>query len=131
MIVGEDTYAGAKMILAGEKVAYVSQAKVYHSHNYSIGQEFKRYFDIGVFHENESWILKEFDKAEGEGLRYIKSEFKYLIEHNAWYLIPEFFIRNGMKYIGYKLGYNYKILPKWLITRISMHSNWWTQNRTK
>ena len=85
LILGEDTYVGAKMILKGYSLAYVSEAKVYHSHSYTVWQEFKRYFDIGVFHKSESWILEEFGKAEGEGIRFIKSEITYLLNHNSWY----------------------------------------------
>jgi len=125
LILGEDTYAGAKMILEGHSLAYVSDAKVYHSHSYTVWEEFKRYFDIGVFHKKESWILKKFGKAEGEGVKYIKSEVKYLLDNKAWYLLPEFFVKNGMKYTGYKFGQNYKKLPKWLIRKISMHHRWW------
>jgi len=125
LILGEDTYAGAKMILAGYKLAYVADAQVYHSHSYTVLEEFKRYFDIGVFHKCESWILEEFGKAEGEGMKYIKSEFKYLLDHGAWYLVPEFFVRNGMKYVGYKLGQRFDNLPKWIIKKMSMHHRWW------
>ena len=125
LILGEDTYVGAKMILAGYSLAYVADAKVYHSHSYTIWQEFKRYFDIGVFHKTEEWILKEFGKAEGEGIKYIKSEIRYLLSHSAWYLFPEFFVRNGMKYLGYKMGWLYESLPMWVIKRVSMHHRWW------
>lgn len=125
LILGEDTYAGAKLILEGYKIAYVAEACVYHSHSYSIWQEFKRYFDIGVFHKCESWILDTFGKAEGEGMKYIKSEVKYLIDNGAWYLLPEFIMRNGMKYLGYKLGQKYEKLPKSIVKILSMHYKWW------
>ncbi len=125
LILGEDVYTGAKMILAGYSLAYVSDAKVYHSHSYTVWQEFKRYFDIGVFHKTESWILESFGKAEGEGMKYIRSEINYLLKNGAWYLLPEFFVRNGMKYTGYKLGQKYKKLPKWMIKKFSMHHRWW------
>jgi rhamnosyltransferase len=125
LILGEDTYAGAKMILSGYSLAYVADAKVYHSHSYTILEEFRRYFDIGVFHKSEDWILQEFGKAEGEGMKYVKSEINYLLSNGAWYLLPEFIIRNGMKYLGYKLGQKYEKLPKWMIKRFSMHYRWW------
>jgi len=125
LILGEDTYTGAKMILEGFSIAYVAEAKVYHSHSYTIMQEFKRYFDIGVFHTCELWILQNFGKAEGEGMKYIKSEIRYLLAQNAWYLLPEFILRNAMKYLGYKLGQKYKILPTKVIKKLSMHHRWW------
>lgn len=131
LILGEDTYAGAKLLQAGYKLAYVADAQVYHSHSYTILEEFKRYFDIGVFHQMESWILDEFGKPEGEGMRYIKSEFSYLFKHKAYHLIPEFFIRNAMKWLGYKLGKNYQKLPKFLIKKFSMHHRWWDKQWSK
>ena len=125
LIVGEDTYAGAKILVDGFSLAYCAEAKVYHSHSYTIVEEFKRYFDIGVFHKSEHWILEIFGKAEGEGGKYVRSEFNYLLKEQAYYRIPEFFIRNGMKYLGYKLGYHYQRLPFFLIQRFSMHRLWW------
>jgi len=125
LILGEDVYTGAKIILAGYKIVYTNEAKVYHSHSYTVWEEFKRYFDIGVFHKCENWILESFGKAEGEGMKYIKSEIKYLLNNGAWYLFFEWFIRNGMKYLGYKLGQKYEKLPKWIIKKFSMHHRWW------
>ena len=129
LILGEDVYAGAKMILAGYKLVYVADAKVYHSHSYTVLQEFKRYFDIGVFHRCEEKILQEFGKAEGEGLKYIKSEVNYLLKNGAWYLLPEFFVRNSMKYLGYKLGQKYEKLPMRMIQKMSMHHRWWDKRK--
>ena len=125
LIVGEDTYAGAKILLADFALAYCAEAKVYHSHSYTILEEFRRYFDIGVFHQTESWIPELFGKAEGEGGKYVKSEFHYLLQRREYLCIPEFFIRNGMKYLGYKLGQSYKSLSPSLIKRFSMHKQWW------
>ena len=125
LILGEDVYMGSKMIFAGYSLAYKSNAKVYHSHSYSVYQEFKRYFDIGVFHASENWIIDTFGKAEGDGIKYVKSEIKFLFKEKKCYLLPEWFIRNIMKYIGYKFGLNYKRIPKFFIKKISMHSRWW------
>lgn len=130
LILGEDTYAGAKMILEGYALAYVAEAKVYHSHTYTIAQEFKRYFDIGVFHQCEKWILERFGKAEGEGMKYIRSEARYLLHNKALYLLLEWIMRNGMKYLGYKMGQNYTKFPLWFIKKCSMHHRWWEKQDT-
>ncbi len=129
LILGEDTYVGAKVIMAGHSIYYNAEAQVYHSHSYTLLQEFRRYFDIGVFHKNESWILDTFGKAEGEGMKYVKSELKFLIDNNAYLKIPEFFIRNGLKFIGYKLGQRYNSLPIELSKKLSMHKRWWDKKR--
>ena len=125
LILGEDTYLGSKILLADYSIAYVSEAKVYHSHSYTIWEEFKRYFDIGVFHEQENWILQTFGKIEGEGSRYVKSELAYLIKQEKYQDIPASFMRNGCKYLAYKLGRNHKSLPGFLIKKFSMHAQWW------
>ena len=128
LISSEDSYAGAKLLLAGYDLAYVAEAKVFHSHSYSPIEEFKRYFDIGVFYGREKWLLDKFGRAEGEGGRYVKSELNYLFQNRAYFKIPEFFLRNGMKYLGYKLGQNYQLIPQGLITKISMHPLWWKKS---
>ena len=131
LINSEDSYAGAKLLLAGYRLAYVSDAIVYHSHSYTLIEEFKRYFDIGVFYNTQRWILDRFGKVEGEGGRYVKSELRYLRQEGAWYKIPEFFMRNGMKYLGFKLGQNYHHIPQNIIDKISMHPHWWKKESTR
>jgi len=125
LIFGEDACAGAKLLLAGYKIAYMAEAKVYHSHNYTIVQELKRYFDLGVFHKSEHWLLEEFGRAEGEGKKYLKSELSFLFGKHKLYLLPEFIIRNGMKFLGYKLGRNFDNLPTSLTRYLSMNKNYW------
>ena len=126
-IFGEDTIAAAKILLKGYKIAYSADATVYHSHSYSLLEEFKRYFDIGVFHSNESWLLKTFGKPEGEGLKYIKSEIKFLISRRKYHKIPEWFTRNLLKYLGYKLGSNYEKIHVRLIEKFTMNKSWWNK----
>lgn len=125
IIFGEDMYIAAKMLLNGWKIAYSSNATCFHSHNYSLMQEFSRYFDMGVFHSRESWIRLRFGGASGEGLKYVKSEIHFLgLQH--MYLWPLALIRNFVKLMGYKLGTQESLLPIWVKKRIGMNSNYWT-----
>lgn len=123
-ILCEDMFYTAKAILAGYKVAYVPEAKVHHSHNYTPSEEFKRYFDIGVFHTDEPWIRNSFGGAGGEGKRFIISEFKFLLK-NYPHWIPASFLYNVMKFIGFKAGKSYQFLPRFLIKKFSMHKRFW------
>lgn len=122
VIFGEDMYVAAKMLKAGYKIAYMADACVYHSHDYTLWQEFKRYFDMGVFHAREPWIREEFGGAEGEGLRFVVSELKYLLKHAFW-RIPEALLRNFFSYAGFRLGLIEKYLPLWLKRQLAMNKN--------
>ena len=123
-ILSEDMCVAAKMLLCKWEVAYVANAVVYHSHDYTVIQEFKRYFDIGVFHARESWIQREFGKAEGEGRRFIMSELSYILKHCP-YLILEMLVRDFMKFLGYQLGMKEALLKNTWKRKLSMFSRYW------
>lgn len=125
LILGEDMVAGAMLLKKGYCLAYEARAEVFHSHDYTLWQEFQRYFDIGVLHRNESWLLEEFGKPEGEGLKYVLSEFRYLISHKKSPLIFYSLFRNCAKYIGYKLGKIHPLFPIGVVKYMSMHKRWW------
>ena len=126
-ILSEDMCVAAKMLLANWRVAYVANAMVYHSHDYTMIQEFKRYFDIGVFHARESWIQKNFGKAEGEGKRFVMTELRYILKHCPYRLF-EMALRDGMKYLGYCLGKKERKIPNAWKKKLSMFPRYWEQN---
>ncbi|UAN59429.1 glycosyltransferase family 2 protein [Serratia sp. JSRIV004] len=123
-ILCEDMYFAAKAVTKGYKIAYASDATVFHSHNYTPIEEFRRYFDIGVFHDNEPWIKQSFGGARGEGKKFIISELKYLLK-NKPSLVPVALVNNAMKFIGYKLGGYYAVIPVPMRVKLSMHKNFW------
>lgn len=124
VIFGEDTIAAAKLLLAGWKIAYVADAQVYHSHAYTWTQDFKRYFDIGVLHSRENWLLQEFGGTGGEGGRFVRSEWNYLWPQ-YWWLIPSALIRTALKLAGYRLGRIESKLSLEIKRRLSMHRRFW------
>jgi rhamnosyltransferase len=126
MVIGtEDTYVGARLLINGWALHYESKACVWHSHDYSIIDEFKRYFDIGVFYGSQKWIEKTFGRSEDEGIRYLRSEIKYLCQNGKVSLIPEAFIRTFVKFMGYRFGRSEKLIPNIVKKRISMFGAYW------
>lgn len=123
-IMNEDTYVVGKLLRAGWKIAYCADAQVLHSHDYSFAEEFKRYFDIGVFHAETAWLQREFGGATGEGLKYIRSEWFYLLKF-APSRIPSAWLRTGLKWLGYKLGVSHRHLPTVLKNGFSLHKAYW------
>lgn len=124
VILSEDMIAGARLLQAGWKLAYRADACVRHSHNYSLIEEFRRYFDIGVLHGREGWLLELLGRAEGEGMRFLRSEAAYLWRH-APMRLPEAALRTLLKYAGYRLGRQERDLPLTWKRRLSMHRRFW------
>lgn len=124
LILAEDMIVAAKMLQAGYKVAYISDACVRHSHNYTPWQEFKRYFDIGVLHTRERWLLETFGAPNGEGWRFVLSEWGYIFKHAPW-LWPLSILNTLMKWSGYNLGKQERFLSLSLKRRVSMVKGYW------
>lgn len=124
VIFAEDMYATAKMLMQGWKVAYAGDAQCRHSHNYTLMEEFKRYFDMGVFHAREPWIRENFGGAGGEGLRYVKSELSFL-GLGRFYLWPSAMVRNAVKLAGYKLGQKDARLSIHWKRKLGMYRRYW------
>ncbi len=92
---GEDMLLAGKMILDGRHIAYVSDAKVVHSHPYSIKLEYERGASISKMHLSNSWLLEKFGSAEARGNKLLFSV--------KFYLIPLLILEALPKYFGYKL----------------------------
>jgi rhamnosyltransferase len=122
LLMGEDMHACAKLLKVGFHIAYVADAAVYHSHNYSMKQEFKRYFDLGAFFQKEQCILDEYGNAGREGLRFIRSEVSFLVRNGLFHYLPMSLLRMLAKGAGYRFGHLYPYLPTSIIKWASMHA---------
>jgi rhamnosyltransferase len=125
VIFGEDMFVAAKLLQAGYKIAYAADACVYHSHTYTVWQEFRRYFDMGVFHSREPWIRDALGNAEGAGLKFVVSEIDYLIRHSFW-RIPEALLRTVLRYLGFRIGLEEQRLPSGIKRRFAMNKIYFT-----
>lgn len=127
-IVSEDAYVAAKMLLAGYCIAYAAESEVVHSHNHNFIQEFRKYFDVGVFYHREKWIKEGFGGAESSGSKFIQSEIRYLLKLGYWYLIPASLIRNVFKFLGYQFGKFEKFFPRSIKKKLSAQSYYWNKH---
>lgn len=123
-IMGEDAIVAAKMLKAGYKKAYVAEATVRHSHSYTLAEEYRRYFDTRVFHEQNLWMLNEYGKPTGEGFKFIKSELNYVLKKSPASLFKSV-ASIFAKWLGYNSGRMYRMLPKGIVKKLSMHSFYW------
>lgn len=124
VIFGEDTLVVARMHRAGWKTAYVADAMVRHSHAYTVADEFRRYFDIGVLHARESWLTEQFGSASGEGRRFVVSELSYLLKRGPHH-VPSALARTLAKYAGYKIGRRESRIAPGLKYHLGLNRQYW------
>jgi rhamnosyltransferase len=124
VIFNEDLFMSAKLILSGYRIAYCPEAKVIHSHNYSIKQQFKRFFDNGVSLSLNP-MIRPYRSVGGAGSRMVLDQVKGLWRQNKAHHIPRLIAESGAKWMGFKLGNYHHRLPNGLVKRFSMHKGIW------
>jgi rhamnosyltransferase len=128
VIMAEDAVVAGRLLLAGWKTAYVAEAQVYHSHPFTIWEEFRRYFDTGVYHRQEGWLRERFGEPGGEGKRFVLSELGFLIPRHL-YLLPYALLRTVAKAVGYHLGLRKSALGRRWSKKLSYHKRYWDNLR--
>lgn len=117
-------FFAAKAVFAGYYVKYEAEAKVIHSHNYTVRQQFHRNFDLAVSQTMHPEIFEQIS-SEAEGMKLVKSTMKYLCSIGKPYLIFELGIQCVGKYAGYRLGKRYKKLSRKQILKCTMSPEYW------
>lgn len=119
-IFNEDMIFAAAAIKAGYAIAYVPQAAVVHSHNYSAGQQLHRNFDLGMSQAMHPEVFAGLP-AEGEGIRLVKQTAAWLCRSGHPWLLPRLFVQSGCKYLGYRLGKFWQRLPYGVVHALAMN----------
>jgi rhamnosyltransferase len=110
VIMFEDILFAAKLIEGGYKIAYVPEAKAIHSHDYSLMQQFRRYYQAGVSFQRNPWFMR-YAWSNKEGITFLREEIKFLFKQKK-YLWGLYAVLEAMcKYVGYKLGLNNNKFP--------------------
>ena len=117
-IFNEDSILAARLIEAGYKVAYVAEAKVLHTHNYSLSEQFSRNFDLGVSHAEFREIFGTVS-SEKEGSRLVLCTMEYLIGQRRYLEVVDLVFQSMAKFLGYQLGKHYRMLPKSMVLALT------------
>ena len=122
-IFNEDMVYAGNACQKGYAICYVPEAGVIHSHNYSVSQQFHRNFDLGVSQTDHPEIFGMIS-SEAEGKKMVKQTVQHFKHIGKAYLIPHYIIMCGARFMGYKLGRNYKKLPKALVIACAMNKDY-------
>ena len=117
-------FAGKALLQDDYAVAYAAGARVIHSHNYNCRQQFKRNFDLAVSQADHPELFGCV-RSESEGIRLVKSTARFLIRRGKPWLVPGLVVKSGFKFLGYRAGKCYRLLPKWLILKLTMNREYW------
>lgn len=124
VLLGEDTIATAKILHNGHKIAYCSEAIVYHSHHYSLKEEFLRSFDTGLARKSYSHLIACGGNDEKRGAAYVTAMIKALLKNAPW-LLPYAFLQTFAKWTGYTIGARSLHAPQWFKKALSSQKYFW------
>ena len=125
-IFNEDMIYAAKAVEAGYGIAYVADARVFHSHDYSCMEQFHRNFDLGVSQAQHPEVFAAYP-SESEGIRLVRQTVRHLWKSGARRQIPGVILQSGFKYMGYLLGKHYRYLPRKLVIAMSSNKEYWNK----
>ena len=130
IILNEDMLIVAKLLKAGYTVSYSAESEVVHSHNYTILQQLRRNFDIGVSITEAGSLLADVN-PNSEGVKFALGQLNYLLYHQAFREIPNTLFELSARWLGFQLGKRHRLLPLKLKKSLSMHSYHWDQVRSQ
>ena len=125
-IFNEDMIFAGKLIQEGYAIAYVAEARVVHSHNYTNRQQLHRNFDLAVSQADHPEIFKGV-KSETEGMRLVKKTAGYLFRSGHPFRLFSLFLKSGAKYAGYQAGLHYRLLPCRIVKKCTMNPRYWVK----
>ena len=128
MLKSEDQEWAKRVLLAGYKIVYDSDAVVYHSHSYSLKSVFQEYFDSGAVMPvvyRERIVNYSMINSITDGLRFVWREYKFMIENGYWHWIPYAVIYDLMKFLGIFLGSKQKYMPLAMKRALCKKKNHW------
>lgn len=105
-IFNEDMVYAAGALDAGYAVSYCADALVYHSHNYTGRQYYRRNFDLGVSQADHPEIFERFN-VKGTGIQLVRKSLAQICRSGTPADIIRLVYYSGMKYLGFRKGKNY------------------------
>lgn len=108
IITNEDMMMAAKLLHAGYALVYTPEAAVYHSHRYTLREEYRRNIKIGLVMEQYRPRLTGAE-ADAEGWRMLRFVGSELARRRLYGELLSFYTHVGVRFAGNRIG---KIMDK-------------------
>ena len=128
VIVNEDMGIAEKFVGQGLSVRYSPEARVIHSHPLTPWEQFRRYFDIGVFMTRRPRLTRA--RPAHEGLYYARAQVAALWRSGRMEWLPSVFVDLCARYCGLQAGLRYRQLPAFLRPKLSRQTQFWDRDST-
>ena len=128
-IFNEDMIFASSVINEGYCVEYCAKALVYHSHDYTLRQQFRRNFDNGVSQAMHPEVFGAI-RSEGEGMKLVRYVCGALRSIGRLYLVPSFLVQCAFRWAGFRFGKIYRFLPLPVVRHFSMNRDFWNYRGT-
>ena len=126
LVMSEDQDWARRVLLDGWILEYVPEATVRHSHPYTIGAAFRRFFDSGVSAERSYMAGASAARTlRSNAVRYATGEVRWLSRTGNRRWIPYAGVYELAKFVGLQLGRLHRRLPRRVCRAFSAHPSWW------
>lgn len=127
LVMSEDQKLSRELLEAGRAVAYAPKSVVIHSHDYGLGDVFRRYLD-SVHSLTEIFPRHDLGTSARLGLPYLAREVRHIVRrHPRW--LPYYACYVAAKSLGVLAGHGAKHLPPRVVRRVSLHGGCWEPPR--
>jgi rhamnosyltransferase len=123
LIMSEDQQFSRDVLEAGYSVVYQPSSVVVHSHDYTLGTVFRRYFD-SVYSLTLIFRSHGLGTSASMGLAYVVKELGFMMRRHPLHL-PYWFAYNVAKSAGSLAAHLAPVLPRWALRRLSLHRYHW------
>ena len=103
IVSNEDMMMAAKLLRGGYALSYAPRAQVYHSHNMTLGEEYRRYVKIGAVMHRYRHRLR-CGSADGEGRRMVGYVLRGLAREGRYGEMMVFLAHAAARYAGNRVG---------------------------
>lgn len=130
MLMSEDQEWSRRVLLSGMSIVYEPEAAVFHSHAYTVGGAFRRFFDSGASADRAyvSDARPSRQALRGAATRYARGEVAWLWRTGQRRWLPYAAVYETVKFMGLQLGRRHRRLPQSLKRRLSgLPAQWDTE----
>ena len=124
ILTNEDMLMASWALKKGYAIGYAAEARVYHSHKYTLAQQYKRNFDVSVFLQTHREEIRS-GSASGEGIRMVCYIEKELLRRGKLGAMVWCVFDSGAKFLGNRAGKHFREMSQETILKKTSNPGYW------